>query len=337
MSKVAVMRSTPLLHVLQDISSLLPKGSTTLPIGIVVRDREIQFTTSSGIAYTTSIGAEDTIPVSVTVLYSPLEPFIEPDSKITLDIGTQNVTLSSGNFRAALDLAYSTVEPLSIPKDAVWQRLGNFAHAVPGLKTLTSTGLSTYYKKEQPVSVYKDVSAIFYPNVRLQVRTPNLSFQSVLPAEHCKLLMRFLPEEYCIHEDWIFFKRDATLLVLPYRPVTSGNLIPDIVRAMSAPVTLQMGKYADKIKALSKLKYLRLTIVMYTDGIMTQSFGKGTAINIPVGDVSGLPLSSFIVPTDLWYMCIRMLKSDTYQVLFNKEGLICLRTQSETIVLRAIC
>ena len=337
MSKVAVVDSSSLLRVLLDLSALQQKGSTSVVVGIAVYEDSIQFTVSSGVAYTAKIPAQETVPMNITTLYTPMEEFIDEDCVISIEIQDRHVVFTSQNFRMSLDSAYSTVEPLKMPEGCEWSKIQDFKSAAAGLKTLLSTGLANYYKREQPVSIYGSVSAVSYPNIRMQARTIGLPFSASMSAEHCKLMLHFKPDEFCIRDERIYFRKPQSVLVLPYRFVTSENTIPKIVSDMSAPITLQRGNYTEKVKALARLKFLRVSIVVYRNGIVTQSFGKSTLLSIPVGMPSGVPVDTFIVPTDLWYLCLRLLKSDTFQILHNKEGLLCLRTQAETIVLRAVC
>lgn len=337
MSKVAVVHSSDLISILRDLTALIQKGGSTLVIGITTKDSEMKFTVNSGVAYTAVIPASETIPVDISVVYTPMEDFIPQDCVVTLDVGNSNATFSSTDFRVTLEHAYSVTVPVEVPEDCEWHSMENFHHALPGLKALVSTGLSTYYKREQPVNIYGNVSAVFYPNIRLQVRTIGIDFKATLPADHCRLLITFIPESYSILGDWIYFRRDRRVLVLPYRPPASQNMIPDIVAQMASPVTLTKGEYPHKVQVLAKMKFTRLTIVIYEQGIVTQSFGKSTTVSIPLGDVNGVPIVSFIVPVDLWNICVKLIKSDTLQILYNKEGVLCLRTTAETIVLRAVC
>ena len=336
MSKVAIVNSSDILPVLKTIGWLIPKGSSSVPVGVHIVGRRVSFVVDGSVSYVAHVPCIESTPLSVTVLFQPVEDFIPSNDSVVLTSNSQGLELATTDFSITFEMAYSVVDYTDLIEATKWREFENVESAIYGLRTLVSSGLAAFYKKDRPIQIYGDVSCLSYMNVVVQTRTIGLPFAASMSMEMCKLFIKFKPDSYNLADGWLKLRAGSSALALPCKSNTGKNDVPSYIAAMSGPVTLDAGKYYDKICAIAKMKYQRLSISLYTDGMVTRADGKNATLRVPLGNPSGTPVVSFIVPTDLWSICTKLLKSKRFQMLYDKEGLICLRTAEEIILLRAL-
>lgn len=336
MPKIAEIKVNDAFPIFTDLDLFFARESQSLPVAFVVSKGKVTVGLNKHVTYSAHVDASDTLPMSMTVLYSPVCAFFTEGQDIELHAEQNGLVIKTGDISILYASAYSSVEPIDTSGYS-WSPMVNASSAAVGLTTLTSSGLSAYYKRDVSVKVYGDVSEMYYGNVVIQCRTPGLPENMVLSAANCKLFSKFRADSFHKTEAWLFLKRGSAVLALPYTQMSDTNDVVSIISSMGPPLTLTPVYYSERIAAISKMKFLRVSLTFYKEGMVTRAVDAMSDISIPLGEIDDTPLATFMVPSSLWLICMKLLKSRMFQILYNKEGLICLRTNEEIILLHAIC
>lgn len=324
------VNSRELKRTLQDVKNLFPKGSTTLPLGIHVENNIMTLTTGTDCILECFFSVECDLCLNITVLYTNLEEFIDVNENTTMEILQTGVSISNSGFNMTLPVAYSTVSKSSTEVSTDFSDI-NTESAYSGLKLLTGTSLSNMYKKDPPISVYKDVSVLKYPNVWVKARTVGFGLDAVLSADQCRLLTKYQPDTFArVRPDLIVCCKTNSTLLLPVLPLTDDDNFSDLLDNMSDPISLDISGYVEKLSVASKLRVSVANVRLCSNGITTTCTSGDTSLSLSCGDTSSY-VKSAVLPFGLWFTCLKMLDGSKIQILYG-ENRLCLRTRNLIIV-----
>lgn len=332
----AIVQTKALRKTFTELKNFFVKGSYTLAVHFETVDDKLYISTGSNCLYRKGLEMKESIAnTSATVTVIDLQYCLGDSDLTTLEFLPTGIRLENENAALMLNNAYSTVPKLPNLDDVSYFDI-NTEHICAGLKTLTNVRLSALYKKESPIHIYQNVAVLKYPNVWIATQTIGFQLSTILSAEHCKLMEIIEPTRIGMYStDYLVAANDSTLLMLPCKEVNDSYEIPNMIADMSGPYRQEWTQYLGQLSALEKTKVPFVSIGLYEHGINTSAQKDGLDMNFRCGVTTGKLLTSFTVPLQLWFTCLKAINTELLEILY-KEDTVCLRTTSVIIVLRVL-
>lgn len=337
MSAGITLRAYVLRKALNDVSPLFPTGSHTFPMLFKLSGSDLTLVCTTGCVYanTLEVSNPDNENWEITVIYKNLLEFITAEGLVTITHASYGVELSGDGYTINLPAGYSVITPPVFPE--VGFTAVTHTGYIPGLDALVSMGLGSLYAADKPVHMYGQVSVLKFPNVQVQARTPGLDITALMSPEHVKLLTRFGADSwYTNNSDVLILKRDRAYMELPIEAIHEENLFVKQMEGLSAPVTLDLEHYLDKLRSMSKLNARgRCKLVIRETGVETSVNQDNLSIATAIGSKDGRVLSAVYLPLPLWMSMVKAAGNAKAQILY-KGDIVCLRTQAIIILARAL-
>lgn len=336
MSAGVIASGYELRKVFNDISPLFPTGTHVIPVLFRVHGSYLDIACTTGCVYRSSIPVNNPENVSweLTALYKSLVDFVK-DGQIELKAETFGLLVKGSGFEIQLGLAYSTITWPDIP-DVDFVEVNSTGY-ISGLRTLLNLGLDKIYAAEKPIHLYGSVAVIKYPNMQAQARTIGLDLVAVMVPEHVRMLIRFQPDHYYTNGvDSVILRRKDTFVILPMDVKREENLFIEFLNGMSEPITLSLDGLIDKLRNMSKLNPRgRCKLVLKESGLDITLSSENTYITTKLGDDQSKVLTALYLPMSVLLAMVKVTDGGKAQFLY-KGDLLCLRTQSLIIVVRAL-
>lgn len=330
------VESRDLLNALNTVSLLVPKGQKTMPIGFYIDKGHIKIVCTQGVVYQSNILTDDYDNCfGYTVMYYDIAPLLHVAGTVDIEFSPDHsIHLYGDGFDTSFAPAYSTIQLQNFEDE-------NFVH-IPGgsysdgFQKILNIGLEKLYGIASPIVVSKDISLQKFPNTIVQVRTMGFPVNAILDSDHVKLITKFGPTYVCAYSDSLVFKNQTSVLQIPCKRNTDETKMGELISKLGAPVTINMHSYLDKLRSISKLdSKATCKIAVYEKGLKSTLTAEQSSVSISTGDTESKVLKVFHLPMQVWLTFLKVLGTETIQVLVGEE-LLCLRTASVIILTRVL-
>lgn len=315
---------------------LFPKGSKTVPVGLNVENGELTITCTQGIIYQDSIEIDDLNATEhVTVLYFDITSLLYEDDETALEFGQVAVSLSNSAFEVSLHFGYSVVSPVTFELPEF--RTIESTIYVDSIKTLAAMNLNKLYNTVAPLVFENTVVLQKYPNTWVQMKADGFGVRATIDVDHAKLLNVFAPKEIAVAKgSTLLFRKDNTLLQIPYKVNTDSKKITNLLDGMKVQCTVNPGKYLERLMSISKVdSKAHAQITVYTGGIKTTVTAESVNLSASAGESLTDVVSVFHYPILVWIAFLKALGSNYIEILTGGEK-ICLRSSVTVIVTRVL-
>lgn len=331
------IKAVNLVDFVSSIISLFPKGSTTLPIGVTIEGDTITFTCTTGCYYQAeyAINNPNNVSKSMTILFCNIVDYLPTTDEIAITFQSRSMEFSGAGFEISLSTGYSLVNKLDFSRYQFETIVGK--QYIAALKDLMSLNLSSIYMHEVPVSIYRNVSVIKYPNLMAMSKTDGLTFSGSIIPDHVKLLCKFSGDEVCdTDEDSLIFRRGNSYLQLPRKKLYEENNFLRMMEGLSEPYNLSFTGYINRLRAMGKLgTNAKCKLVLLNDGLKTTVSTNSITLTDKIGKCQDSVVKTFEMPITVWSMIVKALGNGTVQILYRGD-VLCLRTQYLIILTRAL-
>ena len=336
MSSSVVVNTRVLRPILATLSRLVPSGSTTIPIGIHVKDGMMTIVCVQGCLFQRAITVEDTdILYDATVIFRDVTALLEGEDAVEFQLMPVGVSLKTASLHVTFPMGYSTVELQQFPTAGYKTIQGVGYHE--GLRVFKRAALDKLEKRAMSIKLDNGVALQKYPNVWIASRVSGMPINAVFEAEHIQLIDWFSPTEvYTEAPGSIVLKNKDGYLQIPCTAVNDTTKITDLMQDLSEPVRVKVTDYMDKLTSAQRMLAQSMCHVTVTsDGFLTRCSAENISVELKVGECSGAVIEAFDVPIQLWISTFKAINSDVLEILVG-GGKVCLRTAEIIMLLRVL-
>lgn len=336
MSELLEVDASVLRKVFINLSSLLPKGTNTMPVGVHIKSGTVTIVALQGCVYQAEVPTTDLDAIhDVTIMYHDISPLLVGCNRIEFEVTPSSLIVNGEDFSVEFPFGYSSVAVQNF-SNVSFKELNNYAY-LDSFKKLISMNLDKLYNVASPIIILGDVALQKYGNTWVQVRTTGLSVNATVDLDHIRLLLKFVPTGVCISTpNTLLFKNKYSVLQLPCKRNIDSSLITDLMKDMTEPVTVNVKSYLERVKNIAKLESKQhCNIIVCEKGLKTTVTNAQSTVSVSTGDASSKVQKVVQLPMQLWLSCLRGLDADVIQILTGGDK-ICLRTQSVIIVTHAL-
>ena len=335
MSTVIAFDSKEMCNSILMLSSMFPRGSMEMPVGLQLADGYLTVSCFQGCAYTNRFPVHSNEVFSVTILYHDISALITQSTDLTLIYDMVGVTIKGPDFDAHFSIGYSTVKPQLVDQMLFHDIQGS--QYADTLRTLWSLNLEKLYNIASPIVIKHNVALQRYPNTWVQVKALGLPFTAVLDVEHVKLVVKFKANAVSTDTSgMLVFKNRTAYLHVPCRVDNNNVSVADLMHGLGEPHKLVLGNYVDKVRQASRIDpKSSAKIVLYDGGLKTEIVTGQTTISIANGSTEGTPLLVCNYPMPLWLALLKSLGDGVVQFLVGGDKL-CMRTGTIVILTRVL-
>lgn len=322
--------------VLTNLGNLFPKGSISMPVGIHISKGNMDVVCAQGCVYQATVPIDDYDAVyDVTILYHDVTPLLNGRNELQMKFTVNSVVLKGQDFEVEFPFGYSDV-PTRDFKNLNFKAINSYTY-LDSFQKVINMSLDKLYGKISPIHILNDVALQKYGNTWVQVRTTGLPLDATMDIEHVKFILKFVPTDVCVSiQNTVVFRNRYAVVQLPCKRNMDKTLITELMQDMSAPVTLNIKSYSERVKNISKLDLKQhCKITVFEAGIKTSINFNNTVASVSAGNIEGAVVKVFELPIQLWLAFLKGLSDDTIQILTGGNK-ICLRTQSVIIVTHAL-
>lgn len=318
-----------------DAKQLIPRGQSTVPMRVQLKNSSLIFTLRGVCTLRASIDVESDEVADITVNFLNISEYIPSEGEISISLTKgMGMQIESSEVSVVLVPAFSTVEDIDLT-DHLWHKLEN-SSLITSLHTLSSTGLDGLYKKAPPIEIFKKIAVLKYANIYVQARAPELESEISITQECAKIVQSFAPKEYTqISSDTYVFRKYNTLLYVPVKLINGNTTIKDVIRTDGIRVQLDVSGFLNKLTTMRKLGVDVSDVVLCEKGISATATSDLSSITVHCGNKDSKYLSSFKLPMPLLYICFKLIGDALVEILY-KEGVLCLRTPTLAIALHVL-
>lgn len=332
MSSAVKVGATVLRGVVEVLHHLVPKGESSMTVGLCVEKGTMVITCLQGCSYQATLPVESTGTFAhMSILYRDILPLMSGSDDIEVDFENDGVTFHTDLFSTYFRKSYGVVQKQPEPKGEFKQFTSSIYWS--GLNRINKLTLDKMYNMPSPILIMANLAMQKYPNTWVQVRADGLPISGALDAQHVKLLLAFNAISVNMNEQGVLaLKNKNAVMRIPYRPNNSQEKITKLLSDMT-PICRFGGKgYLDRLRSMFKFatkEYCQITV--HTEGLSTKTTNDGTEVVIKCGNTDSKVAGVVQLPVQLWLLLLRSVEDESAEILLG-GGKICLRTVSLIIV-----
>ena len=335
MSAEVSVKSDHIQDILLHLKHFMPRGDKSLNITISVHDKKLYIACKQYMLYKAYVGVADCEDVMVSVHYHDLLPFVKNSSELTFNIESKSVTISTTSCSCTLGSSYDFDEvDFDVPEFDNLVVINNeevFGSLRSFLKTMS---LFTLYKKEHPFSIYNGVILLKTPSVLIQGRCSSLNLNAVLTSEVLRTLIELRPDNYCIQGNSMYLLSKYYACVLPVQPILEESIFVSLIPKVE-PIRFQTGRFIDTLTALTVMNPEFTNFNIFKDGISVNASSAECKINDQLGLCTEL-VATCRIPIELLNLAFKMLGANTNAEVLFERGILCLRNQNISMLIRVL-
>lgn len=335
MSNAVTVNVSDFRSVLNTLHVLVPKGETSMPIGVYVKSEKLTIVCVQGCVYQSEITVDNASEYSITVMYRDISPILPTTGTIELEFTVTGILVSGEGFDASFPAAYSVVEKFDFSDIKYTEILSYVYHG--GLKTILNVGLEKLYGTVSQIAIFDSIALQKLPNIWVQTRATGLQVNAVVDTDHASLLLKFDPTHVSDqYEGVLTFKEKQSVLQIPCKAPQDRSTILGLLDGMEKATRVGIGSYLERLKSVVKFgSKEHCKIAIHDGGIKSTLTHENSSVSITSGNVTTPIIAVVELPIQLWLSILKALGNDHIEILYG-GGKLCLRTPFTIIVVRVL-
>lgn len=317
------------------LSKLIPNGEKAMNLTVKIQNNKLFLVCKSSIWYKAFLCATTHPDTMLTIryydlatLFSGVEEFdlLIQQTYVELQTPTLNVVLQAAYDFEDLDFTVEAPEELfSVSTQDAYAQLRSF------LATASYFGLM---KKEYPYEIHNNIILLKTPSIWFQGRC-GFNINASLTLSTLRTLIDLAPDSYYTLDKNLYITSANYIALLPIQQLVEEKTFVSLLEGMSEPTQFDTGNTNATLNSLSKLATAPIDVTIYNDGLQLYIHTAECQLRNKIGNCTKM-IYTARVPTSILSLVFRMLGNNNIAQVLYKEGILCFRTNTTSMVLHAM-